>query len=70
MKAANGGARFETTIPARNVAKEYTFRVPLESLERARPFMTGRLRLARSMFSDLFIRTPEGWMLFPTEQKK
>lgn len=68
ISAANGGATFSTKAPLLQALIPFAYRVPLESLSRARPFMRGKLRMARSKYGDMFLQLDGcGWLMFPAQ---
>lgn len=70
MQAANGGARFKTSIPILEGADGETFYIAVESLTSVVPFMGEQVRVTRGGSGDTFVSVGGGWALFPLWEKK
>ena len=71
LAGTNGGARFDTSVPASAAAgTDQLFRVPLASIARLRSFMQGLVSVSTGEHGDLYLRMDAGWCMFPSEEAK
>jgi len=63
--ATNGGAEYKTSMPALSVKGEFVFRLPLDGVIRALPFMADKVTMSQSEHGDLYLDIGSGWCLFP-----
>jgi hypothetical protein len=66
LRGSNGGARFESWINCQT-EMDVVFRIPLDSLARVRPFLSGSIQLSTNKHGDLYLTMDAGWAMFPGE---
>lgn len=66
LTAQNGGARFRAPLTMHSAGEDVVFKVPLEGLMQALPFVEDNAAFSRGKNGELFLGVSNGWVMFPS----
>lgn len=68
LEAVNGGARFKAVLTVGGES-EADFRVPMDGLMQAIPFVSDKALFKQGPHGELFLGVSDGWIMFPAWEK-